>query len=103
LLALAAGCKENLMLLRPNERQLQGAKVESAFRRDVLKGLAFRPRAIPARWLYDRSGSELFEAITRLLEYYLSVLCIVHTALLEVRNIRRDREHHRCLLDTDGG
>lgn len=42
------------------------------FRRDVLAGLAATPRAIPARWLYDRHGSELFEAITRLPEYYLT-------------------------------
>ncbi|MBV8685945.1 MAG: L-histidine N(alpha)-methyltransferase [Alphaproteobacteria bacterium] len=42
------------------------------FRHDVLAGLAARPRAIPARWLYDRRGSELFEAITRLPEYYLT-------------------------------
>ncbi|HVJ02187.1 MAG TPA: L-histidine N(alpha)-methyltransferase, partial [Sphingomonas sp.] len=40
------------------------------FRADVLGGLAARPRAIPARWFYDRRGSELFEAITRLPEYY---------------------------------
>ena len=40
------------------------------FRADVLAGLAARPRAIPARWFYDRRGSELFEAITSLPEYY---------------------------------
>ncbi len=40
------------------------------FRRDVLSGLAASPRAIPARWFYDRRGSELFEAITDLPEYY---------------------------------
>ena len=40
------------------------------FRDDVLSGLAARPRAIPARWFYDRRGSELFEAITELPEYY---------------------------------
>jgi L-histidine Nalpha-methyltransferase len=40
------------------------------FRADVLAGLAARPRAIPARWFYDRRGSELFEAITDLPEYY---------------------------------
>ena len=40
------------------------------FRADVLAGLARRPRAIPARWFYDRRGSELFEAITQLPEYY---------------------------------
>ncbi|SNS51716.1 dimethylhistidine N-methyltransferase [Sphingomonas laterariae] len=42
----------------------------AAFRADVLAGLGARPRAIPARWFYDRRGSELFEAITRLPEYY---------------------------------
>ena len=40
------------------------------FRADVLAGFARRPRAIPARWFYDRHGSELFEAITALPEYY---------------------------------
>ena len=41
-----------------------------SFRDDVLKGLRARPRAIPARWFYDRAGSELFEEITRLPKYY---------------------------------
>jgi L-histidine N-alpha-methyltransferase len=43
---------------------------DPAFRADVLAGLSAPIRAIPARWLYDRRGSELFEAITRLPEYY---------------------------------
>jgi len=43
---------------------------DPAFRADVLAGLARRPRAIPARWFYDRRGSELFEQITELPEYY---------------------------------
>lgn len=41
-----------------------------AFRRDVLDGLARSPKRIPSAWLYDRRGSELFEEITRLPEYY---------------------------------
>ena len=41
-----------------------------AFRRDVLAGLAEPIPAIPARWLYDRTGSELFDEITRLPSYY---------------------------------
>jgi dimethylhistidine N-methyltransferase len=45
-------------------------EADRAFRADVLAGLALRPRAIPARWLYDRAGSELFGAITELPEYY---------------------------------
>ena len=40
--------------------------VDLAFRADVLNGLAQRQKAIPARWFYDRAGSELFERITAL-------------------------------------
>jgi len=43
---------------------------DPAFRADVLAGLAAPIPAVPARWLYDRRGSELFEEITRLPEYY---------------------------------
>jgi dimethylhistidine N-methyltransferase len=43
-----------------------------AFRADVLEGLAQRQKTLPARWLYDQRGSELFEEITRLDEYYLT-------------------------------
>ena len=43
---------------------------DPAFRADVLAGLAAPIPAVPARWLYDRRGSELFEAITELPEYY---------------------------------
>ena len=41
-----------------------------AFRDDVLNGLAAPIPAIPARWLYDHRGSELFDEITRLPSYY---------------------------------
>ena len=33
-------------------------------------GLPLRSRPFPARWLYDRRGSELFDEITRLPSYY---------------------------------
>jgi L-histidine N-alpha-methyltransferase len=56
---------------------------DPAFRDDVLAGLAAPIRAVPARWLYDRRGSELFEAITRLPEYYPTR---TETALLERRS-----------------
>src|SRR5579863_2916 len=58
------------MLLSQSQRQLRVSEADAAFRYDVLKGLSLRPRAIPARWLYDRRGSELFEEITALPEYY---------------------------------
>jgi dimethylhistidine N-methyltransferase len=40
------------------------------FRHDVLEGLARSPKSIPPKWFYDARGSELFEAITELPEYY---------------------------------
>lgn len=40
------------------------------FRDDVLTGLGQAKKSIPARWFYDRQGSELFEEITELPEYY---------------------------------
>lgn len=44
--------------------------VNTAFLTDVIDGLSQRHKAIPARWFYDQRGSELFEDITRLPEYY---------------------------------
>jgi hypothetical protein len=44
----------------------------SEFREAVLSGLAGRPRAIPAKFLYDARGSALFDAICELPEYYLT-------------------------------
>ena len=42
----------------------------AAFRDAVLAGLSAPIPAIPARWLYDHRGSELFDEITRLPSYY---------------------------------
>lgn len=67
-------------MLRPENEDGRHALTNPAFRADVLNGLAARPRAIPARWFYDRRGSELFEAITTLPEYYPTR---AETALLE--------------------
>ena len=55
-------------------------EVDPAFRADVLAGLAEPTPAIPARWLYDLRGSELFDDITRLPTYYPTR---TETALLE--------------------
>ena len=42
----------------------------SPFAQAVLSGLARRQKSIPCTWLYDERGSELFEQITTLEEYY---------------------------------
>ena len=56
-------------------------RVDPAFREDVLAGLSAYVPAVPARWLYDRRGSELFDEITRLPAYYPTR---TETALLKV-------------------
>lgn len=44
--------------------------LQSQFHRDVIEGLSQPNKAIPARWFYDHRGSQLFEQITQLAEYY---------------------------------
>jgi L-histidine Nalpha-methyltransferase len=44
----------------------------TALREDVRRGLTSRPRSLPPKYFYDRQGTRLFEAITRLPEYYLA-------------------------------
>jgi L-histidine N-alpha-methyltransferase len=39
-------------------------------RADVERGLTSTPKELPPKWFYDARGSELFEEITRLPEYY---------------------------------
>ncbi|MEU6733390.1 L-histidine N(alpha)-methyltransferase [Streptomyces physcomitrii] len=42
----------------------------AALRADVRHGLTRTPKTLPPKWFYDARGSELFEEITRLDEYY---------------------------------
>lgn len=42
------------------------------FAADVLRGLTASPKRLPPKYFYDAAGSELFERITRLPEYYLT-------------------------------
>lgn len=55
-------------------------RADPQFLADVLAGLRGPRRAIPARWLYDERGSQLFDEITRLPEYYPTR---TETALME--------------------
>jgi L-histidine Nalpha-methyltransferase len=41
-----------------------------ALARDARDGLTAAPKSLPPKWFYDKVGSELFEDITRLPEYY---------------------------------
>jgi L-histidine Nalpha-methyltransferase len=63
----------DLSLHRRSASAVRLRKDEAAaddFANAVLQGFARRPRAIPCRFFYDARGSELFEEITRLHEYY---------------------------------
>jgi L-histidine Nalpha-methyltransferase len=42
----------------------------AALRSDIRAGLTALPKELPPKWLYDERGSELFDRITRLEEYY---------------------------------
>ena len=57
-------------MLQAEMERVDLSRADPAFLSDVLAGLAQPRKAIPARWFYDRRGSELFEEITRLPEYY---------------------------------
>ncbi len=49
--------------LRPDD-------LRAALRADADRGLRADPKDIPPKWFYDHHGSQLFDEITRLPEYY---------------------------------
>ncbi|MET8411139.1 L-histidine N(alpha)-methyltransferase [Streptomyces sp. NPDC005195] len=51
-------------------RTLPEDATEAALRADVLHGLTCSPKTLPPKWFYDAHGSELFDKITELPEYY---------------------------------
>ena len=53
------------MLVTPADRS-------AALREDVRRGLTAAQKSLPPVWFYDEAGSQLFDEITRLPEYYLT-------------------------------
>ncbi|MFH9060939.1 L-histidine N(alpha)-methyltransferase [Streptomyces coeruleorubidus] len=51
-------------------RTLPEDATDAALRADVHRGLTGRPKTLPPKWFYDAHGSDLFEKITELPEYY---------------------------------
>ena len=75
---------------------------EDLFLAEVLAGLSGRPRKLSPRWFYDRRGSELFEAITTLPEYYPTRA--EHTILLNhAADIARITGSGRALIELGSG
>ena len=52
------------------ENRLPAGYRASSLRADALAGLTATPKSLPPKWFYDAQGSELFEKITELPEYY---------------------------------
>ena len=52
------------------ERRLPDDFLASSLRADARSGLTSAPKVLPPKWFYDAQGSELFEKITQLPEYY---------------------------------
>jgi len=69
----------------------QVADWRSALADDVRAGLTAKPKRLPPKYFYDARGSELFEDITRLPEYYLTraeTAILIDVADVIVRHIR---------------
>ena len=49
---------------------LDSSDLAAAMARDVRAGLTATPKTLPPKYFYDAAGSELFDQITRLPEYY---------------------------------
>src|SRR3984885_2250806 len=52
------------------ENRLPANYRTASLRADALAGLTATPKTLPPKWFYDAQGSELFEKITELPEYY---------------------------------
>jgi L-histidine Nalpha-methyltransferase len=50
---------------------MASAATDVGLREATLRGLQREPKQLPTVWLYDERGSQLYEEITRLPEYYL--------------------------------
>ncbi|HVB43357.1 MAG TPA: L-histidine N(alpha)-methyltransferase [Streptosporangiaceae bacterium] len=52
------------------DRRLPERFFEESLRSDAVAGLTAMPKSLPPKWFYDERGSELFDKITMLDEYY---------------------------------
>lgn len=59
-----------MVALARSTRSLPPGDEDSSFGADVLNGLQTVPKRLPPKYFYDAAGSELFERITELPEYY---------------------------------
>ena len=77
-------------------------ETEHSFAAEVIAGLTAKPKHLPPKYFYDLAGSDLFDRITRLPEYYptRSELALLSTAraghgLAVSARLRSDRIRQR--------
>lgn len=56
----------------PTKQQVQIKETASSMAEEVIDGLERQQKRLPSKFFYDRHGSELFEQICKLEEYYLT-------------------------------
>lgn len=88
--------------MRPAVERTELRERQSDFALCVVEGLSRADKSLPCRFFYDARGSELFEEITRLPEYYLTR---VEMALLEahVEEIVQDLGEGGALVEFGSG
>lgn len=69
-----SACEHGEVVLDPRLRlfEVTSDRTQTTFCAEVDTGLRQSPKSLPTRYLYDHEGSELFESITDLPEYYLT-------------------------------
>ncbi len=75
---------------------------DNQFARDVLEGLATKPKYLLAKYFYDETGSELFEQITEQPEYY-PTRTEAHILRTHAAEIRRAMKGDICLVELGSG
>src|SRR5690606_9915238 len=60
------------LMSRTSASQARPSSNVAEFRRDVIAGLSSTPKTLPSKYFYDRRGSQLFDEICELDEYYLT-------------------------------
>jgi L-histidine N-alpha-methyltransferase len=79
--------------------------IDSAFRRDVQKGLTNYPKFLYSKYIYDETGDRLFQQIMELPEYYLTncELKILTTHTEEIAEAFNDPETGFDLIELGAG
>jgi L-histidine N-alpha-methyltransferase len=87
------------------DRACSGCIVLADDQEEVLAGLGSSPKRLHSRFFYDQAGSDLFCAITRLPEYYLTVceMEILRESGRKIVSLLREKEFNLVELGSGDG